>query len=112
VRRLIREGQAPAILSLVAVPIARLAENLRRLGQTVEADSVLTHAVHDGVAPRLLLQAIAQNATPPAIVLGDPTSVMTVDPATGAVTAGAPPAASDAESAATLANYLLERIGG
>jgi hypothetical protein len=111
VRRLRQQGHPGDILPLVAVPIGRLAESLRRMGQAALADGILAHAVHDGVPPSALAQGIAQYATPPTLVFGDPAAVMTVGPA-GQITAGAPGPASDADSAAALANYLLERIGG
>lgn len=111
VKRFIREARPADILPNVAMPIARLANNLRRMGQQVTGDGILAHAVHDGVAPTLLVQAVAANELPPELNLGDPTTTVTVGPA-GQLYAGPPPpvAATDPAAVAELANYLRGRI--
>jgi hypothetical protein len=111
VKRFIREARPGDIMANVAVPIARLADTLRRMGQTVAGDGILAHAVHDGVPPTVLVQAVAANNTAPALNLGDPIGTVSVG-AIGQLYAGAPPPAAPGDLAATaeLANYLRDRI--
>lgn len=108
VKRYRRLGQVPLILTELAIPICRLAESLRRMGQGPEADSVLAHAVHDGIDPSVLAQAVAATAQPD-VILPPAIETVTVGP-NGELRAGPPPAATDAASAAELANYLRSRL--
>lgn len=103
-----REGTMDTLVAEVAVPLVRLANRVRANGNAAAADSILEHAVHDGIPASALAEAV-QAATaddhrdetaPPVITLG-PRSELRVGP---------PPEASDLDSAIELANYVRNRL--
>lgn len=107
VRQRLREGRALDILPEVAVPVARLADNVRRMGDKATADSILAHAVHDGIGPSVLAEAVRDN-TEAAVVL-IPNAGLVIG-ANAEIISSTPPAASDLSSALTLANYMRAQL--
>ena len=107
VQRYIREGHALDILPDIAVPIVRLSESLRKMGLTAEANSILEHAVHDGVQPQVLAQAMAI-FTKQLIAPSPPDETLTIGPL-AQIRVGPPPAGTDAASTQELANWLRDR---
>lgn len=108
VRVLQREGRMDAMVPDVAVPLTRLANRLRATGEKAAANSILEHAVHDGVPATALAEAV-QVATgddfrgqfaPPPVQVGP----------NGELRVGPPPAADDLASTIELANYVRDRI--
>lgn len=103
-----REGRTADILPEVAVPLGRLANRLRSDGQTSVANTMLEHAVHDGVSAAVLAQGIEQATgedflgayAPPAIEVGP----------RGDLRVGPPPEATDLASAIELSNYVRNRL--
>lgn len=108
IRNLIRDGHGADILPFVAVPIARLADNLRRMGRPTDADLVLRHAVHDGVDPSILVLAVAANTTASAVP--PPVDQVVAVEASGALRVGPPAEATDLESTTDLANFLRDHL--
>lgn len=106
VNQLIREGHVTDILTEVAVPIAQLSEILNRIGETQAASDVLAHAVHDGIKPSVLAQAVAL-ITADKLAPIQPNTSVSVGPL-GQVRVGPPPAATNAASTQELANWLRD----
>lgn len=109
VRLLQREGRTADLLTEVARPLAALAEYLSDQGRLAEASSVLEHAIHDGVSPALMAQAIAAHAIDSAGPAHTLTAELTVGP-NGELRAGPPPPATDLGSALDLLNDLRDRL--
>jgi hypothetical protein len=102
-RRYRREGRFSDVMTEVAAPIMALGARLKSTGNAVEADQVIAHAVHDGVPPSMLAEAVAHST-----VTGAPRApAVTVDQS-GALVVGVPPPATDLASAIALVNYLRE----
>lgn len=108
VRQAQREGHPERILTEVAVPLCRLANRLRAGGDKATANSILEHAVHDGVQAAVLAEAIQIASqeeflgrwAPPPINVGP----------RGQLRVGPPPGASDLASAIELSNYVRDRL--
>lgn len=56
-RRYQREGRTHDLVAEVAVPVLRLSDRLRGLGESRAADLLLAHAVHNGLVPSMLQEA-------------------------------------------------------
>jgi hypothetical protein len=103
-----RAGNMAPILPEVAVPLVRLANRLRSMGQKAEANSILEHAVHDGVQAAVLAEAVELATSEDHLDQFAPSPIF-VGPL-GELRAGPPPAADDLASAIELTNYVRDRL--
>jgi hypothetical protein len=108
IRTLTRDGRANEILDEVAVPVVRLANRIRNDGNHGLANTILEHAVHDGIQAAVLADAIERATTTDVTSRYAPPEV-TVGPH-GGLMVGPPPAATDLASTAALANYIRDRL--
>lgn len=108
VRVLQREGRLQDMVPEIAVPLTRLANRLRATGDKAAANSILEHAVHDGVPAAALAEAV-QVATGDDFLGRYAPAPVTVGPS-GELRVGPPPAADDLAGAIELANYVRDRI--
>lgn len=108
VKQRTREGRVEDVLTEIAVPVGRLAERLRANGQKAAANSMLEHAVHDGIPAAVLAEGVRLatredflgEVAPPPVTTGPK----------GELRVGPPPEAADLAGAIELANYVRNRL--
>jgi hypothetical protein len=103
-----RDGTMVDLVTDVAVPIVRLANRLRDNGDKGTANSILEHAVHDGIPSSILAEAI-QIATSDDHLEEFAPPVVQVGPR-GELRVGPPAEAHDLASAIQLTNYIRDRL--